>query len=844
MLLLPGRLVGQVAPAGSIAGSVTMTDPTGAVEAADVALVGTSLRTRTDASGRYLIPAVPVGDQVLIFRSIGFIPDTVRVAVSAGERTRVDARLRRGAQLLQQVVVTAQKRAQALVDVPIAITAYDQEFLQANQVQAFDALSSLVPGLVVELQSPNNPSFSIRGITSEGQNSQQEPRVSVFQDGVSISKATGSVVELFDLERVEVLRGPQGTLFGRAAEIGAVHLIQNKAANQKAAGLEAGYGSYSNVRVQGFANAPLVTDRLFGRVAGLLDGHDGFVENLAGGALNGKATVAVRGALRWLPGDRTVVDLIGNFQSDQPPGVSFKSGVHAPVGGNLDPRTPADLEEGTALGLDRTVWGVTLLLSNLPGPEWQFNAITAFRRFDSDELFDADGTVAPALSLRDIGAGSQFSQELRATFDDGHRFAGFGGAGFFWEDGSQSTPLSFNEQSYWPAFTGLLNQLTGGAFPITPVVIDGQPNFVPSMPPEVVLLNPALAPLVGQPFATSHSESQTNYGRTWSVDAFADGTLRVVERLRLTAGLRATHSNVSNGLEVTNSATTGLVGYIINTVPNDLYAPSAGRNTGVGKFTTLVGRVITNYLVTDRLNIYAGVARGVRPAVVNVLADTVQTLPNEIVWSYEGGVKAVAVRERVQLNASGFYYDYTNFQVDQPYIQPDRPAILLAQNAGPMTAWGVEASVQVAATRGLSLFANYAYLNAAFDSTNPGGTDPLYPGNRPRQAPGNTFSVGASFTFPVGGSGSAFVQPAYAWRSQMFFTETNDPLLQQGAYGLLGARIGWISRSQRWNMTLWGRNLLDANYVVDAGNTGAVFNLPTFVAGGRRQVGVQVGWTR
>ena len=130
---------------------------------------------------------------------------------------------------LDEIIVTAQLRAQKTIEVPFALTAYSGQFLEDLGIQEFEQLSAFVPGFLVQNQSPNNPGFVMRGITSDSGAATAEPRVSVFQDGVSISKSRGSYVELFDLERVEIAKGPQSTLYGRGALIGAVNLVQNRA---------------------------------------------------------------------------------------------------------------------------------------------------------------------------------------------------------------------------------------------------------------------------------------------------------------------------------------------------------------------------------------------------------------------------------------------------------------------------------------------------------------------------------------------------------------------------------------------------------------------------------------
>ena len=180
---------------------------------------------------------------------------------------------RQAATTVDDIVVTAQLRAQDPIEVPFALTAYTGSFLADLGVQDFEQLSAFVPGFLVQNQSPNNPGFVMRGITSDSGDSTVEPRVSVFQDGVSISKSRGSFVELFDIERVEVAKGPQSTLYGRGALIGAVNII---------AAARAGCGSEDYRMVELMLNAPL-GDSAAIRFATRMKTRDGYVDNLTGG---------------------------------------------------------------------------------------------------------------------------------------------------------------------------------------------------------------------------------------------------------------------------------------------------------------------------------------------------------------------------------------------------------------------------------------------------------------------------------------------------------------------------------------------------------------------------------
>jgi len=366
-----------------IYGEVRETGNGTGIPGANISLSGTSLGTTSDSQGRFRIQHVPPGNYTLRVSFVGYEPEVQDVRLEAGESLELQISLAEKALALEGLRVTAQKRSQVVQEVPIAMTTYEGAFLQETNIFEFDALSDYVPGLQVQIQSPNNPGFVIRGITSDNGDARLEPRVSVFQDGVSISKSRGSVVEIFDMERVEVLKGPQGTLFGRGAQIGAIHLIQNKAKNQKSAALKLGYGNLNQQLLTGHVNAPLIEDKLFVRLAGILNRRDGFVTNLSGGLLNGKDTKAIRGSLRYLPTRNTVADLIVNFQRDTPPGTAFRSGTYAPPGGDTSPFSFGDLERGEALGLDRRVWGATLLLDHRLSQQWDITSISAYRFFDS-----------------------------------------------------------------------------------------------------------------------------------------------------------------------------------------------------------------------------------------------------------------------------------------------------------------------------------------------------------------------------------------------------------------------------------------------------------------------------
>lgn len=822
-----------LAQTGRIDGQIT-TDGGDTLPGATVQILELDRGTSTGQDGRFQFRDVPTGDYRLVIRFVGFESAEESVTVRAGETTSVSAELTSRRVALDGLVVTSQKRLERVQDVPVAITAYDGDFLDDLGISEADDLSAYVPGLEVQLQSPNNPGFVVRGITSDNGDARVEPRVSVFKDGVSISKSRGSVVELYDLERVEVLKGPQGTLFGRGAQIGALHIIQQKAQNETSGKLELGTGNFAERYATGHVNTPIVEDRLFGRVAGFYQKRDGYLENRTGDALNGKETFAVRGLLRWLPTSSTVVDAIYNYQQDTPPGVSFKSVAFSPENSTPDPNDPAALGadpvlEDDDLFIDRTVWSATLLVNQDLGGAWSLDAISGYREFDSLERFDADGTPAPVLQFDEDAEGQQFSQEVRVSYDDDGAFSGFGGASIFWEDGSQRVPFRTDERT----FIALLN-------PDIPLFTpDGEPTVVPAIP------NPETGDLI--PLKESHQEAFTNFGSTTALEAFVDGTYRATDRLSVTAGLRFTYEDVTGEYEVTNSETPGRLGSILGASPNNLFAPTNGRISESEQFTSAVGRLVVDYAASEAANVFASVSRGRRPNVINVDATGSTILDNEIVWSYETGIKGRVFQERFEYEANVFYYDYSNFQTSITELQDDGTFVSETRDSGSASALGFETAVRGALFRGVSAFGNYSYIDATFDEEDEAGNPQALAGNRFRLTPEHTFALGLNVTVPVTSTIDAFVRPSYTFKSQFFFDEQNtlnaenpNPPISQDDYGLLNVRAGVRLLDRQVTVEGFAENLLDEEYLVDAGNTGQAFGVPTYIAGPPRFIGVRI----
>ena len=848
-----------------------------------IAVKGTGTGTTTRADGTFQLN-VPAEKTVLILSYLGYKNQEVLAA------DHLNIVLQEDVHMLGEVVVSTQKRNQNSIEVPVSVSALSGGNLKKLNVQQFDEMAQYIPGLQIQLQSPNNPGYVIRGVTSDDGDSRSQPRISVFQDGVSISRSRASVVELFDLERVEVVKGPQGTLFGRGAEIGAVHVIRNKPTNVLSGELSVGYGSYNQKLASGYINTPFAEGKLANRFAFSYNARDGFIKNLSGGRLNGKSTIALRNSTRYWLGDKTTADLVFDYQYDDYPGTSFKSKTYAPAGGNTDPNSAADLEQGEGLYIKRHVGGVAFLLDHELNANWKLSSITGFRAFDSDESFDADGTPAPILWISEKAKGTQFSQEFRLNYDSKGRFSGFGGVSYFYENSTQEVPMRINEQSLYPAYispllksqfasqfktmglpdaasTSILNAL----FPEQSAVVNGQPQYVTNLPQirktlEAVMsgmlgtsvtLEQGLAALgvpaatisslatqvdqlSGQPINSSHEETSKNYGTNQAAEIFVDGTYRLLKGLSLTAGFRATYEHQVGGYRSNASLQPSIFGLMMNGSANLLNAVSDGKITASENYYSWVGRVALNYLFKKN-NIYASISRGRRPGVVIVLPSEVTRLKPEIIYSYEVGMKGIVGNGKLSYDLSAYYYDWTHFQTTTlQQVDGSLAPQYLADDAGKAHTFGLEAGFRYSPVRSFSLFGNYSFVDGKFNAEDENGNPQEYAGNRFRLTPKHTFSAGIDVDVPVSKRANVYFRPSYSYKSQVYFEDSNREDLSQPGYGLAnftaGVRVS--ARNFYYEIGSFGKNVFDKKYIIDAGNSGDAIGLPTFVGGSRSVIGL------
>lgn len=839
-----------------------------------------NVNVQTDINGEFHLN-VNEGDK-LTFSYIGYYTTTKDV-----DNKDINVVMKEDSHALGEVIVTTQKKKQSSLEIPVAVSAVTGSVMEKLNLHQLDDVAQFTPGVQIQLQSPNNPGYVIRGVTSDDGEAYSQPRVSVFMDGVSTSRSRASAVELFDLERMEVAKGPQGTLFGRGAEIGGISIIRHKPVDNLSGELSMNYGSYNQRQVSGFINTPIIKGKLANRFAFDYDARDGFIKNEAGGRLNGKNALAFRNSTQWWTNDDTSIRLVLDYQHDDYPGTSFHS--INPMYGNSDPNSPANLEAGKKLGIKRNVGGALLNIDHNINHRWSFNSITGFRAFNSKERFDADGTYLPLLLCQEKGKGTQFSQEFRFNYDDKNHFSGFVGASYFYENSSQDINAKANLQYLYPVFIqksvkaslssqidnvkGLLAQMLPDAyqpmvdaalaklmskwFPKNPTV-DANGKLIPQtatpdiygdlktalgavgMDLDQVLagmgdngrtIQATLQGISAKPLDTAYTEQGKNYGTNQAVELYADGTLKLTKNLNFTLGVRGTYENQETG-------------YSSSTVPSMfgavLYHPTENGAKVMAKdsYWSWVGRAALNYMI-GRNNIYASLSRGRRPGVLYFNNDPkdFETLKPEIIYSYEAGVKGSLLQGRLNYDLCAYYYDWYNYQTSVFNATTSKYEY---DDAGRAHSLGIEASISYSPCRYLNLFGNWSYIEGKFNNKDDNGNKQRFTGNRFRLTPKNSFAVGFDLNVPTGKKASIYFRPTYSWKSKVFFEESNEPELTQGAFGLLNFTAGYRMQPGKvyYEIGAFGKNVLDEKYVVDAGNSGRQIGFPTYVGGTRSVVGV------
>lgn len=741
-----------------------------------------------------------------------FIQASAAHAAAAADAADAAAADAAGAAVEGDIVVTAQQREQRLVDVPLPVTALSGEILDTFKIQGMGELSLYTPGLLVQEQSVQRSGFNLRGITADDSSPVAEPTISIFVDGIDNSRQSGAVSELIDVANVQVIRGPQGTLFGRGSVIGVLSIETQRPKNDFEASISAEVGTLNLYNITGMLNAPLVRDRLAVRGVVRFKRRDGDVDNVAipGGKLNGIDTFYGRGSIRFTPTERITSDLIFTYQEDHPPATQFKSIVVPATGGDTDPYSPAAQDRPDA-GIDRVVFGITWDNRFELSDDLNLRSFTGYRRVKAAERWDGDGTGYAYIIGNQFTRQAQYSEELRLSWTPDPSVTIIAGGSYWREIVNDSIGVGINEQYSLGSFP----TITAPNRPIT-----------------------AVSTFNGLPVTSLNYSAVTRGNRRTSWSGYLNASKTFFERLTFDLGIRYTSDDATTYASA-NQTTAGGIAAIA--LPAGLFGNSGGAVSSFNQtFSYWTPRGAVSFKITPDVNIYFGAARGIRSGVVDASFGTRAVQPvavwnlvrPEKVMNYEAGIKA----KFGQINADlTFYkYDYTDLQVR------DTTSLTGAlNNAGKADGQGIEVSLRGPVLPGLDVIASYAYNDSGYTYYVTAAGANLS-GNQFRLSPHHKASLAVNYEHALTDSIVGHVRLTQFYQSKTFFNADNQPYESQEGYALTNIGFGIADPDRGWSVEAYVNNLFDKNYLLDLGNTGKSFGLPTAIRGEPRIAGIRV----
>jgi iron complex outermembrane recepter protein len=791
---------------------------------ATVILVGTGYGVSANEDGEYLFNKLPASKLKVQVSFVGFKTQSVDFEIKPGQNV-LDLTLEKENISLNGVTVTSQKRNQQILEVPITMSVIDAGFIKDNHITELDKLSEYVPGLQIRMHGTDRPSFVIRGINSDEVSPADPPRISVFYNDVPISRQNGAAMALFDMQQVDVLKGPQGTLFGRGSEIGAINYVSQKPSNNFNGFLAAGIGNFNQKEIDGAINIPIIKDKLLIRAAGIYDYQNGYIKNTFGGNLSGRNTKAGRFAATFLPTVRDKIDFVLNYQKDNNPGLGYMSMSYPNTEGNNNPYNYiTSLEQGKNLANDRDIFDVTLTMKHFFNENSYLTSISSFRKISTYTRWDGDGTAAPAIDMSETDGARQFYQELRYNYSLTNNLTGSIGGSYFGEKANQTYLFSPNEQNMFNLFfnTGYL---------VTP---DGQPYPVTNLP-----LDPQLGQLGGAPLITSHQEEDNNYATNQTLQGFADINYRLTGKLSIIGGARLINDwiKLTNNAQMTGGSPSTL-GFLSGNYPNLFFKPSANQEIDTKTFV-LTYRAGLKYALEENSTLFASYGIGNRPKVPQFTSKgEKQTLNAETVNSYDIGFKTV-IQKRIWFDIGAFYYGYKNFQSYAWIANASTGQFnYIMIDGGKASAYGVEASVKYMILSGLQFFGDYAYIHDRFAANNNNSDKQQYANNTFSLSPDHSFAIGLNARVGIARDLFLFTIPSYSYKTRFFFDDANT--MKQNGYGLLNLRCGIEYKNV--SLALWGSNLLKEKYIISEGNTGSLFGDPTQIPGAPQMYGTKISW--
>lgn len=662
--------------------------------------------------------------------------------------------------VIEEIVVTAQIREENFQEIPVTGTIFDAATLENNRLFEIDDIARFTPGFASSYFNNSSPSFSVRGAMNTFSQAGASKPVGIFIDDVFVPRYSAAAFELFDIRQVSVLRGPQGTLFGRNVTAGAIQIFTSEPSlDDSRFQAQAGAGNYNLREISAFASGAL-SDTVAGKLSVSQKTRDGYsVDRFNGRDVEDLDSFNLRAALLFAPNDDVEVRLLADYAKDENGGKGYtfvsSSNGEDTTGNDGNIRTT---ELRVPQSYDRDIAGISAHV------DWTVDSgivqsITAYRRSDSREYYSlgaADVTL-PSVSTQflkdDNDEPSSFSQELRFVSREYEGFDFVAGLYYYDEDTDR-----------------YLGDVLLGA--------GGNAQFV------------------NRDFFVT--------ARTESIAAYLSATFHVSSKLDIGLGGRYT----SEDKDVT-----------VDFVDNNNNANSFVTRPS-SSFSEFTPRITLSYFPSDDITLFASRTEGFTAGGFNTETNSIEAIElgfkPETITAYELGAKTSWQGGRLIANVTLFDQEYKDKQ--EGYLLPG--SFFSIFNAAKATMRGAEFEFSWLATDALSLSATYSKLDAEYDDfVIPGGDD--FSGNKLQTAPEGSFSLAIDYDKAVA-RGSVLGGLSYTWQDEYFTGASNVPEFLIDSYGLLNARVGYEWSDGQWRVMLWGRNLSDEDFVRIRGTSGAI----------------------
>jgi iron complex outermembrane receptor protein len=739
----------------------------------------------------------------------------------------------------EPIIVTARRVQEKIQDVPIAISVVSERTLEKTGNYTLGQITQQVPSLQVAGSNPRNTAVTIRGL---GANSSiavdgLEYGVGFYVDGVYYGRPAQSQFDLVDLQQVEVLRGPQGTLFGKNTTAGAINITTREPSFTPELTAEGQVGNYNYYQVRGSASLPIIDDKVAVRLS-VADTHrDGFLTNAYDGSdAQNYNNLTLRGQLLIKPAENLKIRIIGDYSHQtQHYSLALVSGYFTtfangvPIPNNIFQRAarlnytlPSPNAFNRVGNADAPFFAKMKSYGASGQVDWDIGpatitSVTAYRWWDWNPANDVDGTSLP-INLK--GAQSdlqrQFSQELRIASNGTHKIDYVAGLYYFWQ-----VVNGYTQTQYGSDFAAW--------------------NLNPATTPASTIAVTSLA-------LTNYEADGFSNPSTKSYAAFGQANWHIADPLTLTVGLRFTHEDkhgiftrspvTTSGLDLSgqSAATLAAVQAIRSAAAFQLAPLTFSANSSSNALTGLAS---LTYKITRDVMVYGSYSRGNQSGGLNLTAGglTQPVVNPEKVDAFEVGLKSQFLHQTITANVAAFLTNVYNFQANVSIPIPGSTAtIQYISNIPEVRSKGIEGDLAFTPVPGITFSSSLAYTDARYVSYTNAPQRPELGGAGFQDLSGVRLPGVSKFAYtlvadasrPIDDHTDVYTRVDWVHRSSFNTSTTNSIYSNIPAYGILSAKVGLRIQDGKFDLSVWGRNLLNKNYFVNlaAGTFGLINGAP------------------